>query len=75
MSERTYNRLANALLMVGIASAIVCDSGWLPRVLRVLAGIVGIASGVAAAVLYFWNQLRSVFRARREDQQAKTRQD
>jgi hypothetical protein len=53
MNERVYNRVANALLLIGIASALLFDSGKVPHW---VAGTVGIAAGVAAMVLYFWNQ-------------------
>lgn len=53
MSERVYNRLANILMLIGIASALLFDSGKLPRM---AVGIVGIIAGLAAMALYFWNQ-------------------
>jgi hypothetical protein len=56
MSERIYNRLANILMLIGIASALLFDSGRLPRV---VVGTIGIVAGVAAMALYFWNQHQS----------------
>jgi hypothetical protein len=53
MNERIYNRVANALLLVGIASALLFDSGKVPHW---VAGTIGILAGVGAMVLYFWNQ-------------------
>jgi hypothetical protein len=54
MSERAYNRLANTFMLIGVASALVFDSGKFPRA---LVGTIGILAGVAAIALYFWNQL------------------
>jgi hypothetical protein len=54
MSERAYSRLANALMLIGIGSALLFDSGKLPRA---VVGTIGIVAGVAAIALYFWNQL------------------
>ncbi len=53
MNERTYNRLANILMLTGIGSAVLFDSGKFPSV---VVGTIGILAGVAALVLYFWNQ-------------------
>jgi len=53
MSERAYNRVANILMLIAIASAVLFDSGKLPRA---VVGAVGILAGVAALALYFWNQ-------------------
>jgi len=53
MSERTYNRLANILMLVGIGSAMLFDSSKFPHV---VVGTIGILAGVAALTLYFWNQ-------------------
>jgi hypothetical protein len=53
MSEQAYNRVANVLMMIGIASAFLFDSGKLPKV---VVGAIGIISGLSAMVLYFWNQ-------------------
>lgn len=53
MDERVYNRVANVLMLIGIASALVFDSGKFPRA---VVGTIGIVAGVAAMVLYFWNQ-------------------
>src|SRR5437899_3159711 len=56
MSERVYNRLANTLMLIGIASALLFDSGRLPRL---VVGTIGIVAGLAAMALYFWNQHKS----------------
>src|SRR5713101_818911 len=53
MSERLYNRLTNALMLIGVASALLFDSGRFPHL---VVGTIGIIAGVAATVLYFWNQ-------------------
>jgi hypothetical protein len=55
MSERVYNRLANILMLIGIASALLFDSGRLPRL---LVATIGTIAGVAAVAMYFWNQYR-----------------
>lgn len=56
MSERTYNRVANTLMLIGIASALLFDSGMIPQL---VAGSIGIAAGVAAISMYFWNQSKA----------------
>jgi hypothetical protein len=53
MSERLYNKAANALMLIGIASALLFDSGKLPHA---VVGTIGIVAGVLAMILYFWNQ-------------------
>ncbi len=53
MSERTYNRLANILMLIAVGSAVLFDSGKFPHV---VVGMVGVLAGVAALALYFWNQ-------------------
>src|SRR5690242_3314465 len=53
MNERVYNRIANILILIGIASALLFDSGKLPPT---VVGTIGMIAGVAAIVLYFWNQ-------------------
>jgi hypothetical protein len=50
MSDRTYNGVANALMLIGIASALAFDSGKVPHI---VAGSVGIVAGVGALLLYF----------------------
>src|SRR5579859_4797681 len=56
MTDRAYNRIANGLMLVGIASALLFDSG---RVSHAVAGAVGIIVGIAAMALYFVNQQRA----------------
>jgi hypothetical protein len=56
MSERTYNRVANILMLIGIASALLFDSGIISHI---VAGSIGIAAGVAAVTMYFWNQSKT----------------
>jgi len=53
MSDRAYDRIANILMLVGIGSALLFDSG---RVPHAVAGTVGILAGVGALVLYFCNK-------------------
>lgn len=53
MNDRAYNRIANILMLIGIGSAFLFDSG---RVPHSVAGGIGIIAGVAAAVLYFCNK-------------------
>ncbi len=53
MSDRTYGRIANALLLLGVGSALLFDSG---IVSHVVAGTVGILAGALAFVLYFCNK-------------------
>lgn len=53
MIERMYNRLANIAMLIAILSAVLFDSGKFPHV---VVGTIGILAGVAALVLYFWNQ-------------------
>jgi hypothetical protein len=43
-------------MLIGIASALLFDSGKLPRV---VVGTIGIVAGLTAMVLYFWNQRQS----------------
>jgi hypothetical protein len=50
MTDRAYNRTANALMLVGVASALAFDSGRIPHV---LAGCVGGIAGFGALILYF----------------------
>jgi hypothetical protein len=50
MSDRSYNRVANVLMLIGVASALAFDSGKVPHV---VAGGVGIVAGVGALLLYF----------------------
>jgi hypothetical protein len=46
-------RLANILILIGIASALLFDSGKVPHV---FVGTIGVIAGVATIALYFWNQ-------------------
>jgi len=50
MTDRAYNRTANVLILVGVASALAFDSG---RVPHVVAGCVGGIAGLGAMILYF----------------------
>jgi hypothetical protein len=50
MTDRAYNRVANALMVIGVASALAFDSG---RVPHIVAGGIGIIAGVGALILYF----------------------
>ena len=43
-------------MLIGIVSALLFDSGKVPHA---VAGTIGIAAGVAAIAMYFWNQSRS----------------
>jgi hypothetical protein len=53
MSDRVYNRIANILMLVGIGSAVLFDSGKVPHS---VAGGIGILAGVGAIALYFFNK-------------------
>jgi hypothetical protein len=53
MSDRAYNRIANILMLIGIGSALLFDSG---KVSHAVAGTVGILAGLAALALYFCNK-------------------
>lgn len=53
MNDRAYDRLANALMLVAVASALLFDAGVLPRI--VIGALGGIAA-LASVYLYFSNQ-------------------
>jgi hypothetical protein len=53
MNDRVYDRLANVLMLVAVASALMFDAGVLPHV---VVGAIGGIAAVASATLYFINQ-------------------
>ncbi len=53
MSDRVYNRIANILMLLGIGSALLFDSGKVPHA---VAGAMGILAGAGAVALYFCNK-------------------
>lgn len=55
MSERKYDRLANAFMLVVIGSALLFDSG---KVSHILAGSIGGVAAAASVILYFGSQRR-----------------
>lgn len=56
MNDRTYDRIANVLMLVAVASALMFDVGVLPRI---VVGAFGGIAALASALLYFRNQSAS----------------
>ncbi len=71
MSDRAYNKLANTFMLIGVASALLFDSGKLPRV---FIGTIGVVAGVAAIALYFWNQHKGHAKEKASEEKVTTEQ-
>jgi hypothetical protein len=53
MNDRSYDRLANVLMLVAVASALMFDAGVLPKI---VIGAVGGIAALASVYMYFSNQ-------------------
>lgn len=52
MNDRTYDLLANVLMLVALTSAIMFDAGFLPHI---VVGTIGGIAALGSACLYFGN--------------------